>query len=195
MRDKEDKESRLTRIDRIVGYIVRIDIAILLVMLVLACFDISCRYAWLAGGIVFALGLLCHACLSPFVKSEEEEDFEKKVEYILQQKGIKAAIPSDFSPLRNLTEQQEERVKKLLRELPANTNHPRAINLALVARYLTALQEMGKADLSKRHALRMWIADVTGKSVPGMSQFNEALPSTYRQKIAEARAEIEPLLQ
>ena len=156
------------------------------------------KYLWRVCGIIAVLCIVARLCLSPFVKSEEEEDFEKKVEYILQQESQKQkaipAISSDYSPLRDLTQEQEKKVKKVLKKLPPNAKKPKAINLALIARYLTALEKLGHADLSDKPSLRIWVAQVTDKEVPTPSQFNEAIPSTNRTAVAAAKEEWQKLL-
>lgn len=156
------------------------------------------KYAWYISGIIACTCVICRVILSPFVKSEEEEDFERKVNFILQQHSPKpqaTSVPSDFSPLCDLSPEQEEQIITLLRDLPPNSNKPEAINLALVAQYLTALEMEGKIKLNDKHALRMWVERITGKNVPSSSQFNEAIPSKAKSKISAAQAEIKHLLQ
>ena len=53
---------------------------------------------------------------------------------------------------------------------------------------------MGKADLTDKYHLRLWVAEVTQKEVPGSSQFNEAIPSTATTKVSKAQKELEQLL-
>ena len=152
-------------------------------------------YAWYACGIVFAACILCRIILTPFVKSEEEEVFEQKIEYVLQNKLQKPAEPSTYSPLCDLTQELEEQVKQLLHDLPSHPNKPDYINMAFMAQYLTALEKMGKAKLTDKHHLRLWVAQVTGKQVPASSQFNEAVPSTAPTKVSKAKKELERILQ
>lgn len=152
-------------------------------------------YAWYACGIVFATCILCRIILTPFVKSEEEEVFEQKIEYVLQNKLQKPAEPSTYSPLCDLPQEQEEQVKQLLHDLPSHPNKPDYINLAFMAQYLTALEKMGKAKLIDKHNLRLWVAQVTGKQVPSSSQFNDAIPCAVPTKVNKAQKELERLLQ
>lgn len=155
------------------------------------------QYAWYACLGACALCILLRICLSPFVKSEEEEDFEKKVEYILEQKKAqkpKVTPPADYTPLRNLSDKQEQQVLQLLRDLPSHHRKADNINLALVAQYLTALEKLGKANLTDKHNLRLWLEQVTGKQVPAASQFNEAIPSTTKTKVLAAQKAIEKVL-
>ena len=152
-------------------------------------------YAWYACGVVFAACIICRISLEPFVKSEEEEAFEQKVEYVLQNKLQKPAEPSTYSPLCNLTQEQEEKVKQFLHDLPSHSTKPDNINLAVIAQYLTALEKMGKAKLIDKHNLRLWVAQITDKNVPASSQFNEAVPSTAPSKVSKAQKELERLLQ
>ena len=196
---KSQKGQILYRIDRFAAWFLRIVVLLFFVLFILACFHIESRYAWYICVGLFALGLLCRVILSPFVKSEEEEEFEQQVEYILSKKSCEesktAVTPKEYTPLRDLTHSQEGLVKQLLFRLPENPNKPGAINLALVSHYLTALERMGKADLIDKHNLRLWVAQVTQKQVPTSSQFNEAIPSNAKAKIAKARRELEDLLQ
>ena len=129
------------------------------------------------------------------LSDEEEEDFEKKVEYILQQKKADGPLPSNYSPFRNLSSLQEGLIEQLLHDLPANANKPNAINLALIAQYLTALEKLGKANLADKRALRLWVKHITGKQVPSSSQFNEAVPSTTTSKVSQAKRTLEPIIQ
>ena len=152
-------------------------------------------YAWYACGVVFAACIICRISLEPFVKSEEEEIFEQKVEYVLQNKFQKPAEPSTYSPLCDMTQEQEEQVRQLLRDLPSHPNKPDYINLAVMAQYLTALEKMGKAKLIDKHNLRLWVAQITDKNVPASSQFNEAVPSTAPSKVSKVQKELERLLQ
>lgn len=156
------------------------------------------KYLWWSLGGLACICVIGRIVLSPFVKSEEEEDFERKVNFILQQKTAKPqpfSVLSDYSPLCNLLPEQEAQIITLLRNLPPNGNKPEAINLALVSQYLTALEQKGKIKLNDKHALRMWVERTTGKNVPSSSQFNEAIPSKTKSKITAALSEIERILQ
>lgn len=155
------------------------------------------QYAWKISGILFGAGLVCRIVLSPFVKSDEQEDFENKLDYVLQQRQTeKAQAAQDhYSPLHNLTPEQETKVIDHLRTLPGNIRNPNAIHLAIMARYLTALEQLGKADLTDKHALRLWVQKVTEKKVPSSSQFNEAIPNRNRKELQKARTEWEKLLR
>lgn len=146
--------------------------------------------------IIFG-GILCRWILSPFVKSEEEEEFEKQVDYILQKKAKEKTqtMPSNYSPLHDLSQPQQEEICRLLRDLPSHANRQDAINMALIAQYLTALEQLDKADLKDKRALRSWVAEITGKSVPQTSPFNEAFSNTSKPKVAEARKELESIIR
>ena len=86
-------------------------------------------------------------------------------------------------------------MRQLLRDLPSHLKKPDAINMAMQAYYLTALEELGYADLIDKHSLRLWLAQITGKQVPDTSQFNDAIPSGAKTKIANARKKIEKILR
>lgn len=188
----------LYKIDRTIKPVFEISTIAALILLVVAALDTPAKriltYILYAVAAVWVIALLCRLVLSPFVKSDEEEDFEKKVEYILQKKQT-AQPAAPYSPLRDLSEKEEEQIKQLLRTLPEHAEKPGHINLALVAQYLTALEKLGKADLKDKRNLRKWIAEVTGKQVPSVSQFNEAVPSQASSKVSAARKEIESILQ
>lgn len=163
-----------------------------LLFLVLAAFSKLCLYLMFATFILLVIGIVIMLALSPFVKSEEEEELEKQVDYILKKKS--EIVTKDSSPLRDVSPAQEETIRRVLRELPEHAEKSGYINLALVAQYLTALEKLGKADLKNKRTLRTWVAEVTGKQVPSSSQFNEALPSTAMTKVTKARKEWEALL-
>lgn len=194
-----DTKDVLYRIDRTARTVLYVVTCVLFLLLVLACFGVSYRWLWGVFGGLFAACVLCRMCLSPFVKSEEEEEFEQKVAYILEQKAAKSKplepINETYSPLRELSDEQEKQVIQLLHDLPAHPNKPESINLALVARYLTALDQLGKINLTNKGALRAWVARITEKEVPNSSQFNEALPNTNRSEVAKIRRELERSLQ
>ena len=188
----------LYKIDRRIRPILNIMSVICLLLLCSAAFDtpvkqILTKLLCFSAGIWLVL-VVCRLCLSPFVKSDEEEEFEQKVDYILQQRQAGQTAGSNYNPLRELSPEQEEKIKELLRNLPENPMKPGHINLALVAQYLTAIQQLGKADLKDKHHLRLWVEEVTGKKVPNSSQFNEAIPSQTRTKVLSARKELEDIL-
>lgn len=148
-----------------------------------------------AFGMFVLLGVV-RVCFSPFVKSDEEEELEQKVDDILKNRQADGQhlLVEDYSPLHDLTEEQKERFKQLLRDLMPHPDKPDYINLSVVAQYLTALEQSGKATLDDKHNLRLWVIQVTGKNVPASSQFNEAIPSTNKKKVAKARETIERIL-
>lgn len=186
---KKATRDRLYTIDRAIRTILGIATWVVLALLVAAAFDtpikLILKYAFFVCGSIWVLLVLCRIVLSPFVKSDEEEDFEQKVDYILQKRAEQPQ--KDYTPLRSLTPEQEEAIKGVLSNLPSHRDKPSEINLAIVSRYLTALDQLGYADLSDRHYLRLWVQEVTGKKVPNSSQFNEAIPNTNRREVAKAR--------
>ena len=195
---KQQTKDILYKIDRRIRPILNIMSVVCLLLLCSAAFDtpvkqILTKLLCFSAGIWLVL-VVCRLCLSPFVKSDEEEEFEQKVDYILQQRQAGQTAGSNYNPLRELSPEQEEKIKELLRNLPENPMKPGHINLALVAQYLTALQQLGKADLKDKHHLRLWVEEVTGKKVPNSSQFNEAIPSQTRTKVLSARKELEDIL-
>jgi len=195
---KQQTKDILYKIDRRIRPVLDIMSVICLLLLCSAAFDtpvkqILTKLLCFSAGIWLVL-VVCRMCLAPFVKSDEEEEFEQKVDYILQQRQAGQTAGSNYNPLRELSPEQEEKIKEVLRSLPENPTKPGHINLALVAQYLTALQQLGKADLKDKHHLRLWVEDVTGKNVPNSSQFNEAIPSQTRTKVSSARKELEAIL-
>ena len=189
----------LYKIDRTIKPVLEISTIAALILLVVAALDTPAKriltYFLYAVAAVWVIALLCRLLLSPFVISDEEEDFEKKVEYILHQKQASQPANAPYSPLRDLSDKEEEQIKHLLHTLPEHAEKPGHINLALVAQYLTALEKLGKADLKDKRQLRNWVAETTGKQVPSTSQFNEAIPSQASSKVSAARKEIESILQ
>lgn len=197
---KASTRDRLYKIDRTVGKIINVGTVLFFVLLIAAAFNTPwkqlLKYLFFGVGTVWILLIIFRLCLSPFVKSEEEEEFEEKVEFVLKNKypeALRAA--QDYSPLCNLTPEQEERVKKLLRDLPSNPNKLDYVYMSYIANYLTALMELGKANLNNVYALQQWIEQVTGKRTPDFGHFNEALTNTTDSKVAKAREKIEHLLQ
>ena len=83
---------------------------------------------------------------------------------------------------------------RVLHDLPTNQSNPSAINMATMAQYLTALDQMDKIDITDLSRLRYWIADITGKYVPASGHFNHAIPSTYEKKIAIAKEKLALIL-
>ena len=155
-------------------------------------------YILCVTAVIFGILILCRIILSPFVKSDEQEEFEQKIDYILEQKSKQqtqhAALSADYTPLYNLTEEQKAQIEQILRALPANDRKPESINLALVAQYLTALEKLGKVNLTDKYHLRLWIEQITGKQVPSSSQFNEAIPSKATGKVLKAQKDLERIL-
>lgn len=147
------------------------------------------KYLWIACGIIAGVCVLCRIVLAPFVKSEEQEIFEQKVAYVLHQKqsNTPQMVSPEYSPLHDLLPEQEEKVKQILRNLPPNQNKTNQINLALVSRYLTALERMNLANLDDKHSLRLWVKNVTKKEVPSSSQFNEAIPNTNKKEVSKIK--------
>ncbi len=198
---KASTRNRLYTIDRIVRKVLGVVTVVLFVLLILATLNTPWKqifaYIFFGVGAAWALLIICRLCFSPFVKSDEEEEFEEKVEYILKQHHASElqAMIEDYSPLRNLSPEQSERVKQLLRKQPSHPDKPDHIYLAYIAKYLTALEQLGKADLSDKRNLRLWVAQVTGKKVPSPSQFNEAIPAKAKDKVAKAREALERILQ
>lgn len=192
---KDSMSNRLYRIDRALSLVFKIVSICVLILLVLAAFYPILKYAFFISWGLWGLILIAKLCLSPFVKSEEEEEFEQQVDYIIQKKqALITAVQKDYTPLCNVTSEQEEQIKQLLRELPEHSEKPGHINLALISQYLTALDKLGKANLKDKRKLRIWVENVTGKQAPGSSQFNEAIPSTATTKVAAARRELEKIL-
>jgi hypothetical protein len=198
---KAATRDRLYVIDRTVRKIVNVLTVLFFVLLIAGAFDtpwqkiLVCAF-FVVGGIWLLL-ILCRGVFSHFVKSDEEEEMEAKVEYILKKYHASELqlVIEDYTPLHDLTPEQAECVKRLLREQPSHANKTDHINLANIAKYLTALEQLNKADLNDKRNLRMWVAQITGKKVPSPSQFNEAIPAKAKDKVAKARDELSRLLQ
>ena len=194
--------NKLYTIDRAIRKAIHICVPICFILLILVAFNGPWKqlfiYALCILAVICGILILCRIILSPFVKSDEQEEFEQKIDYILEQKSKQKAQHTasieDYTPLCNLTEEQKVQIEQVLHDLPANDKRPESINLALVAQYLTALEKLGKANLTDRYHLRLWIAQVTGKQVPLSSQFNEAVPSKATSKVLKAQKDIERIL-
>lgn len=193
---KKSSHDILYKIDRSLSLALKIASVLVLVVLVLAAFYPILRLVFFISWGLWGILLVGKICLSPFVKSEEEEEFEQQVNYILQQKQAAILeVKKEFSPLCNLSAEQEEQIIQLLRDLPEHPEKSAHINLAVMAQYLTALEKLGKANLKNKRNLRIWVEAITGKYVPNSSQFNEAIPSTANAKVASARKDLERILQ
>lgn len=198
---KASTRKHLYIIHRTVSKVMNVVTVLFFVSLFAAALNTPCKqtieYIFYSIAAVWALLIICHICLSPFVKSEEEEEMEQKVEYIIKKHHASElqSVIEDYSPLRNLTPEQSERVKQLLHAQPSHPDKPDHIYLAYIAKYLTALEQLGKADLSNKRNLRLWVAQVTEKKVPSPSQFNEAIPAKAKDKVAKAREALERILQ
>lgn len=195
-------KDKLFTIDRTIRTILNGSVVICLLLLIAASLQTSYKqiltYAFMGIGIWCVVLIVCRICLSPFVKSDEQEDFENKLDYVLEQRGVIHQqihpISSALSPFNNLTEEQQEKVKNILCSLPSHPDKPDSISMAIVSQYLTALHQMGVMTLSDKRALRLWVAQITHKNVPDTSHFNEAVPSTNRKEVAKVRRELEQLL-
>ena len=187
---------KLYRIDRVMRTILGVVSVLVLVFLVVAAFETPLQKFyitafWTCAG-VWAFFLICRIILSPFVKSDEEEELEQKIPEIMQKNT--EIVPKDYTPLCSLSQEQEIQVKHILKNLPEHPSKPGYINLALIARYLTALEQLELANLENRHALRLWVQQVTGKKVPIDTQFNEAIPSINRKEVAKVRDSISAIV-
>ena len=192
---KPETQQILYKIDRIALRVLYFTVAAMFVLAALWFIaSIASRYAWMFLGSIAGICIVGRICLSPFVKSEEEEEMEEKVAYILAKQKSESAEAGAYNPLRNMTPEQEEKVIQVLHDLPTNQSNPSAINMATMAQYLTALDQMDKIDLTDLSRLRYWIADLTGKEVPASGHFNHAIPSTYDKKIAIAKEKLARIL-
>lgn len=201
MRISPSTYHRLYTIDRTIRTIMRVCTVIWFALIIAVVLPTPYKQSF-ASACLITLGIICllamvRVCFSWFVKSDEEEEMEKRVEYILNTNYAeeRQSMIEDYSPLCDLTLEQKEKVKHLLRDLKPQPDKPDQINLAVMAQHLTALQQLGKAHLDDKRNLRLWVAQVTGKKVQSSSQFNEAVPSTNKKKIANARQSIERILQ
>ena len=121
---------------------------------------------------------------------------EEKVEYVLKNKYPETLRNAqDYSPLCNLTPEQEERIKQLLRELPTMDGKPDYVYMSHIAQYLTALEQLGQVKFSNMYALQKWVEQVTGKRTPDYNHFNEAIPCKSEKKVVKAREALERILQ
>ncbi|MBR1808831.1 MAG: hypothetical protein IJ776_05550 [Paludibacteraceae bacterium] len=147
---------------------------------------------------VFLLSVVMRIIISPFVKSDEETEFEARVNYILGKKPALRKQPKGnevFTPLVNLTQEQEDAICKLLKELPSNINKPNQINMAAVSQFLTALHRLDYLNDTNLNNLYNWVGSVTGKEMPSYNHFNEAYPSDTVRKVDKAKDKILTALQ
>ena len=155
-------------------------------------------YVFRSVVIALFITLLVAACIrlliSPFMPSDEEKAFRQKVEYVLSQRKHFNGAPKQGSvvrsPLQNMTAEEEQIVCRMLCELPEHISKQGHINLAQTMHYLTALQQLGYLNDKDLYNLREWLIQITGRTVPTISQFNEAYPSKAKKKVEKAKQEI-----
>ena len=149
--------------------------------------------------VLFLLSATIVTIGSLWGKTEEEQEFEDKLNYILskhtQANPYSLPTPSaDYQPLSNLSENKREQLIAYLRSLPDSASKQGSINLALMAQHLVALSRMGFLDISDKPRLRRWVASITGKQVPSSSQFNEAITNVSMSKLLKAESDLRNLL-
>lgn len=157
------------------------------------------KYIVLSVFILFLLSAAVVAICTFWCKTEEEQVFEDKLNYILskhtQANPYSLPTPSaDYQPLSNLSENKREQLIAYLRSLPDSASKQGSINLALMAQHLVALSRMGYLDISDKPRLRRWVASITGKQVPSSSQFNEAITNVSMSKLLKAESDLRNLL-
>lgn len=158
------------------------------------------KYICILLFVLFLILIALRLCLSPFVPSQEEKDFEAKVDYILAKKKSQhvdspARNAIVDSPLSGLTLEQEQIVCSMLANLPSHDKYSDHINMAYVAQFLTALSELGYIRNENNYMLRAWVEKVTGKYVPEQGKFNEAYPSSNKKKVLAVKQRIQASLQ
>ena len=147
------------------------------------------QYSFIISFCAILLFALLKYALSFFVKDEDEIERERIVNDIVEgvmarkTKEAKSVKTEVYSPLRDLTEQQEHVICDLLQNLPAHASISEQINMSEVAQFLTALQRMNYLDGEDKRNLRNWVREVSGREVPSVSAFNEAYPSGNNKKV------------
>ena len=159
------------------------------------------KYIVLSVSILFLLSAAVVAICTLWCKTDEEQLFEDKVNYILNKSTMphRSTSPSsllspDYQPLKNICEDKRLRVTDYLRNLPDSATKQGAINLALMVQHLVALSKMGYLDISDKPRLRQWISALTGKQVPSSSQFNEAFANVSISKVLKAESALRDIL-
>lgn len=159
------------------------------------------KYIVLSVFILFLLSAAVVAICTLWCKTDEEQLFEDKVNYILNKSTTphRSTPPSsllspDYQPLKNICEDNQLRVVDYLRNLPDSATKQGSINLALMVQHLVALSKMGYLDISDKPRLRRWVASITGKQVPSSSQFNEAITNVSMSKLLKAESDLRNLL-
>ena len=192
---------KLYTIDRTIRTIMRVCTVIWFVTIIAVVIPTPYKQQF-AYACLITLGFICllaltRLCFSWFVKSDEEEEMEEKVEYVIKKHHahLLQAAKDNYSPLCTLTPEQEERVMQLLRDLPSNPKDSDYINLAQVTNHMKALEQLDKARLGDVYALQSWVERVTGKRTPEYRQFNEAIQKARDSQVAKARKTIERILQ
>ncbi len=219
----KEVEKKLIRIDAIFKQIVEISISLLFAGIIIwFIFHLLSNYGLeifqqdilqqvfkYSGAImlvVFLLGVVVRLILSPFVKSDEERSFEEKVNYVLQraselENNHQPDLSNVVSPLKGLTEIQKNIVIQMLRDLPSHSKNPNKINMAEVAHFLRALKALDYLEVSNNERLdlrnlRNWVAQITGKQVPSVSEFNEAYNSgSAKNKVNKVKDKIRTTIQ
>ena len=142
--------------------------------------------------VSYVIMLIIDRKKSDEAKQEHIQELENTVQELQQ-----TQLHDIESPFQNLTEEQEEKIAELFRTLPHHKDREDEINMKEVARYLTALDNLGYMSPAKsvqKAMLRQWVISVTGKQAPESSPFNQAYPSTNKKGVLDAEKVIKETL-
>lgn len=145
--------------------------------------------------ILMGIAVVVYAIFGHFATDEEKEEFKNVVKEVLNESVHKSTEleptiepTGDGCPLINLTNEQKRKVEQILRDLPSHNKKENEINMKEVARFLTALVNLGYISGAKsvdKNGLRLWVESVTGKLSPEQCHFNDAYPSKFKRGIKE----------
>ena len=158
-------------------------------------------WTWLG---LFVVAIVVSAIFKRWATDEEVEEFKKAVREAVreaqqaEEKKPQPVSSSNDTPLINLTDEQKVRIEQFFHDLPSHHDNKEAMNMKEVARFIRALVDLGyisQATSVDLNGLRQWASQVTGKTAPKQSPFNEAIRKATPANIENAVQTIQKLLQ
>ena len=152
-----------------------------------------------AFGLMLLFGLIQGICEKLGVKSDEEKEGEEWIRQVIDTyidrkengQSRNEEQVGNYNPFVTEDEVLQNRIVDLLRkEIPESATKKNFIKNAVTAQYLVALSELGFISLADQNKLRLWVGEITGKKVPSVSQFNEAISIVSKPKVQQTKKHI-----
>ena len=165
------------------------------------------EYTAIVLGIIAVIAFCITAFMSFWATDDEEEQKKKLIKEAVREmaeeteQSVPTIVPTQevYDPFaENITDEQKDTIKQILRDLPSHREKRDCINMSEVSRYLTALVDLKIISSSKSgdvNSLRTWVEQVTGKQAPEQYRFNDAFPSTYKTGIDKAKKSLKQALK